>query len=125
MFQDKKVLIVDDSATERFILSQILVKMGFKVFEAGNGEEGVKKSKEISPDLIIMDVLMPGLNGFQATREITKNDVLKNIPIIMCTSKNGDVDKMWGQKQGASAYVVKPVKENEIIKAVQEVLLGQ
>lgn len=125
MFQDKKVLIVDDSATERFMLSQILTKMGFKVFEATNGEEGVKKSKEIEPDLIMMDVLMEGLNGFQATREIKKNEFLKNIPVIMCTSKNGDVDKLWGQKQGAAAYVVKPVKEEEITKAVNEVLLGQ
>lgn len=124
MFQDKKVLIVDDSPTERHILSAILSKMGFIIHEAFNGEEGVQKASEIVPDLIMMDVVMPGLNGFQATREINKNEALKDIPIILCTSKDGDTDKMWGKRQGAVAYLVKPVKEEELVNAIKSVLLG-
>ncbi len=124
MFQDKKVLIVDDSPTERHVLSQILGKMGFRIFEAVNGEDGVAKAAQIQPDLIMMDVVMPGLNGFQATREIMKNDALKGIPVIMCTSKDGDTDKLWGKRQGASAYLVKPVKEDEVVQTIKTVLLG-
>lgn len=122
MFNDKKVLIVDDSHTERHILSEYCSSIGFTVFEAVNGEDGVKKASEVVPDLILMDVVMPGLNGFQATREITKNENLSDVPVIMCTSKSADTDKLWGKRQGASAYLVKPISKDDLINAIKGVL---
>lgn len=115
---NKKALIIDDSQSERKLLSHYLESMGFTVFEADNGLDGLEKSLEIKPDIIIMDIVMPGsYNGFQATRAICKKEILKNIPIILCSSKNEEKDKLWGKKQGAYDYIVKPVNE-EILKGV-------
>jgi twitching motility two-component system response regulator PilH len=122
MFNNKKVLVVDDSATERHILADITTKLGFDVYQAENGEDGIRKAEELKPDLILMDVVMPGLNGFQATRQINRTEELKNIPIIMCTSKNADTDKLWGKRQGAVAYLVKPIKEVDLVEAIKNVL---
>lgn len=123
MLSGKKVLIIDDSKTERFILSQYLMKMGCTTFEAENGLEGLERAQEIMPDLICMDILMPGgFNGFQAIRAIYQKDELKHIPIILCTSKNGDTDRLWGKKQGAAAFIVKPIAEDVFVSAVKEVL---
>lgn len=122
MFNNKKVLVVDDSATERHILADITTKLGFDVYQAENGEDGIRKAEELKPDLILMDVVMPGLNGFQATRQINRTEELKNIPIIMCTSKSADTDKLWGKRQGAVAYLVKPIKESDLVEAIRSVL---
>ncbi len=105
----RKILIVDDSPTERLALTEILKARKFEIITAANGEEGVAKAKSEQPDLILMDVVMPGLNGFQATRTIARDEDTRAIPIIMCTSKSQETDKIWGMRQGAYDYVVKPV----------------
>jgi twitching motility two-component system response regulator PilH len=114
----KKILVVDDSPTERQSLMELLVKKGYQVVTAENGEEGVAKSKSEMPDLILMDVVMPGLSGFQATRTITKDDATKHIPVIMCTTKNQETDKIWGMRQGALDYLVKPVDPQQLLAKI-------
>ena len=114
----KRILVVDDSPTERAFLQGILVKKGYEVVTADSGEDGIAKSKSDKPDLILMDVVMPGLNGFQATRQITKDDATKDIPVIMCTTKGQETDKIWGMRQGAKEYLVKPIQENELFAKI-------
>ncbi|MCU0803965.1 MAG: response regulator, partial [Burkholderiales bacterium] len=91
---------------------------GYQVVTAENGEEGVAKSKSEMPDLILMDVVMPGLSGFQATRTITKDEATKHIPVIMCTTKNQETDKIWGMRQGALDYLVKPVDPQQLLSKI-------
>lgn len=115
----KKVLVVDDSATERHIIGEILTKHGCEVVFAEDGEAGVAKAKVEKPDLIVMDVVMPGLNGFQATRAITRDVETQHIPVILCTTKGQETDKVWGIRQGAKDYVVKPVDAAELLSKIQ------
>ena len=122
MYEGKKVLIVDDSKVERLILKEILTELKFSIFEAENAVEGIQKANEIKPDLILMDVVMPGMNGFQATRQITSNESMKDIPVIMCTSKNQATEKIWGQRQGAKAYIVKPIQKELLIDEIEKLL---
>jgi twitching motility two-component system response regulator PilH len=114
----RKILIVDDSPTERHVLNDMLTKAGFDVVGSDNGEDAIRKSKQLKPDLILMDVVMPGLNGFQATRAISRDPETKSIPIIMCTSKSQETDKIWGLRQGARDYIVKPVDRDELIAKI-------
>lgn len=114
-----KILVVDDSATERQLLMEKLSQNGYQVITAESGEEGVNKSKSEKPDLIVMDVVMPGMNGFQATRSITTDDETKHIPVIMCTTKNQETDKVWAKKQGAKDYVCKPVDFDELLGKIR------
>jgi twitching motility two-component system response regulator PilH len=88
------------------------------VVTAESGEEAIIKAKQEKPDLIIMDVVMPGLNGFQATRAISKDEETKDIPVIMCTTKGQETDKVWGMRQGAKDYIVKPVNQDELLKKI-------
>src|ERR1017187_671241 len=101
----KRILIVDDSATERHIMGEILREKGYEITFAVNGEAGVAEAKNLKPDLIIMDVVMPGMNGFQATRAITKDPETQHIPVLICTTKDQETDKIWGLRQGAKDYV--------------------
>jgi twitching motility two-component system response regulator PilH len=105
----QKILIVDDSPTERYYLTDILVKNGFSVSTAENGEEALLKIKADKPQLILMDVVMPGANGFQVTRAIARDPELADVPIIICSTKNQETDRIWGLRQGARDYLVKPV----------------
>lgn len=114
----KKILVVDDSPTERHVMVELLTKNGYQVVTAESGEEGVTKAKAEKPDLIIMDVVMPGLNGYQATRTLTRDDDTKNIPVLMCTSKGQETDKIWGLRQGAVDYLVKPLNPDELLKRI-------
>lgn len=114
----KKILIVDDSPTERHFLGELLTKNGFQIMTLESGEEAVLKTKELMPDLILMDVVMPGMNGFQATRTISRDEATKHIPIIMCTSKNQETDMVWAKRQGAVEYVVKPVDSQELLNKI-------
>ncbi|WP_373282897.1 MULTISPECIES: PleD family two-component system response regulator [Leeia] len=114
----KKILIVDDSPTERHFLGEILTKNGFQVVMLESGEQAVQQAKDIQPDLILMDVVMPGLNGFQATRTISREEATKHIPIFMCTSKGQETDKIWGLRQGARDYLVKPVDQAELLSKI-------
>mgnify|MGYP006363870247 FL=1 len=115
----KKILIVDDSPTERHVLNDMLTKAGYEVVASDNGEDAIQKAKSVQPDLILMDVVMPGLNGFQATRAISRDPETRSIPIILCTSKNQETDKVWGMRQGARDYIVKPVNTEELVNKIK------
>ena len=114
-----KILIVDDSKTELHHLSEVLSKRGFSVRTAENGEEAMRRLAEEKPDLILMDVVMPGQNGFQLTRSITRDARYADVPVIMCTSKNQETDKVWGMRQGARDYIVKPVNTEELLGKIR------
>jgi len=114
----QKILIVDDSPTERYFLSDILIKNGFSVSTAENGEEAMTKIKADKPQLILMDVVMPGQNGFQVTRAISRDPDTQDVPIIICTSKGQETDRIWGLRQGAKDYIVKPVDPQELLAKI-------
>jgi twitching motility two-component system response regulator PilH len=114
----RKILIVDDSPTERHILANILTKSGYQVGVAECGEEALRITKEAMPDLVLMDIVMPGLNGFQATRMITKDKATQHIPVIICSSKSLETDKIWGLRQGAKDYIVKPIIADELLQKI-------
>ncbi|MBE0624793.1 MAG: response regulator [Burkholderiales bacterium] len=113
-----KILIVDDSPTDRLHLSNMLSRNGFKVETAESAEDGLAKVRQMRPDLVLMDVVMPGQNGFQATRTLTRDDTTKDIPIILCTSKGQETDKVWGMRQGARDYIVKPVVQADLLAKI-------
>lgn len=115
----KKILVVDDSPTERFFVVDLLTKKGYETIVAENGEEGIAKAKAEQPDLVLMDVVMPGLNGYQATRTLTRDEDTKHIPVIICTTKGQETDKIWGMRQGAFAYLVKPVDHEELLARIR------
>lgn len=114
----QKILIVDDSPTERYVLTDILVKNGFSVSTAENGEDALLKIKADKPQLILMDVVMPGQNGFQLTRSIARDPEMQQVPIIICTSKNQETDRIWGLRQGARDYLVKPINPQELLAKI-------
>ena len=115
----KKILVVDDSKTELMVLSDLLGKNGYTVRTAENADEAFRRLGEEKPDLILMDVVMPGQNGFQLTRAITRDPQYSSIPIVMCTSKNLETDRVWGMRQGARDYIVKPVGVDELVAKIQ------
>ncbi len=114
-----KILVVDDSPTERTFMEGLLIKAGFTVIFASSGEEGIEVAKSAQPDLVLMDVVMPGLNGFQATRAITREETTKHIPVFICTTKDQETDKIWGMRQGAKDYIVKPINAPDLIAKIK------
>lgn len=114
----KKVLVVDDSKTELMYLTDLLSKNGFSVKTAENAEEAFRRLADEKPELILMDVVMPGQNGFQLTRAISRDPLYSNIPIIMCTSKSQETDRVWGMRQGARDYITKPVNAEELMSKI-------
>lgn len=116
------VLIIDDSPTEIHVFKTILEKNQIQVSVANNGEEGIEKALEILPDLILMDVVMPGKNGFQATRDLSRNPATSTIPVIIITTKDQETDKIWGMRQGAKDYLVKPANEKELMASIDKAL---
>ncbi len=113
------VLIVDDSPTEQHVLTQVLEKNGFETLVASDGEEAISMAETSQPDLILMDVVMPGMNGFQATRQLSRNPGTSAIPVVMVTSKDQETDRIWGLRQGAVDYLMKPVKQDDLLAAVR------
>ncbi|MDQ9171262.1 response regulator [Oxalobacteraceae bacterium R-40] len=114
----QKILVVDDSPTERYFLSDVLTKNGFTVSTAENGEDALAKIKADKPQLILMDIVMPGQNGFQVTRAITRDPATQDVPVIICTSKGQETDRIWGLRQGARDYIVKPVDPQELLAKI-------
>ena len=119
-----RILIVDDSPSQLMGIRRIVESLGHEALTAEDGAAGVEAAKRELPDLILMDVVMPNLNGFQATRSITREPTTKHIPVILVTTKDQDTDRVWGMRQGAKAYVTKPIKEEELVKALSEFLPG-
>ena len=117
----QKILVVDDSPTERHFLATLLGKNGYQVSLAEDGNQALEQAKRVQPDLILMDVVMPGLNGFQATRAISRDDALKHIPVILCTTKDQETDKIWGLRQGAIDYIVKPVDGKVLLEKIRSI----
>ena len=115
-----RILVVDDSPSQLEGLKRIVEKLGHETLTANDGAAGVEAVKRDRPDLVLMDVVMPNLNGFQATRALAKNPETAHIPVILVTTKNQDTDKVWGLRQGAKAYVTKPVDPAELAKALSE-----
>ncbi|MBJ9986312.1 response regulator [Acinetobacter sp. S40] len=115
-----RILIVDDSPTETFRFREILTKHGFEVIEASNGADGVTMAQAEQPDLVLMDVVMPGVNGFQATREISRGDNTKHIPVVIVSTKDQATDRVWGKRQGARDYLTKPIDESKLIEVIQQ-----
>ncbi len=114
----KTILIVDDSAVERYHLNTMLRGKGYVVMEAADGQEAIDKAKANRPDLVLMDVIMPGANGFQVTRQISKDPALADVPVVLCTSKDAETDRVWGLRQGAKGYLVKPVQAEQLFKTI-------
>ncbi|RKG40124.1 MULTISPECIES: response regulator [Acinetobacter] len=117
-----RILIVDDSPTEMFRFKEILTKHGFEVLEATNGADGVTLAQAELPDLVLMDVVMPGVNGFQATRQIARSATTKHIPIVIVSTKDQETDRVWGKRQGACDYLTKPIDENQLINTIKQYL---
>ncbi|MGD8841971.1 MAG: twitching motility response regulator PilH [Gammaproteobacteria bacterium] len=117
-----QILIVDDSPTEAHVLRSILERNGFDVETAGNGAKGIALARELRPDLVLMDVVMPGLNGFQATRQLSRDPETRGIPVIIVTTKDQDTDRVWGLRQGARDFLTKPVSEKTLMEKISVVL---
>ena len=117
-----RVLIVDDSPTEIVKIRQILRKNGYDVITAESGERGVEMVRAENPDVVLMDIVMPGLNGFQATRQLSRDPDTSSVPVIIVTTKDQETDRLWGQRQGAKGYLTKPVDGKLLIKTIESVL---
>ncbi len=115
----KNVLVVDDSPTDSHLLSEMLKKNGYQVSTASSGEDGIAKAKASKPDLILMDIVMPGMSGFEATRAITRDPDTQGIPVIICSTKGQETDKAWGLRQGAKDYMVKPINEKILMEKIK------
>lgn len=119
-----RILVVDDSPTEGFRFREILQRHGHQVIEASNGADGVTMSRTEKPDLVLMDVVMPGMNGFQATRQITRHPETSSIPVVIVSTKDQETDRVWGKRQGASDYLTKPVDETNLLRVINQLLIS-
>jgi len=119
-----RILIVDDSPTDTHVLKTMLERNGYETFSVASGEEGIEKAKEEKPDLVLMDVVLPGISGFQATRQIAKGAETSSIPVIIVTTKDQETDRVWGLRQGAKDYITKPVNEADLVSKIK-VALGR
>ena len=117
-----RILVVDDSPTETEAFRSVLEKNGHEVLNAENGADGVAMARQELPDLVLMDIVMPGLNGFQATRQLTRSPETKNIPVVIVTTKDQETDRVWGKRQGAAGYLVKPVSESRLLSEIGALL---
>ena len=118
-----RILIVDDSPSQLMGMKRIVEKLGHEALSAEDGAQGVEVAKANVPDLILMDVVMPNLNGFQATRAISKEATTSHIPIVLVTTKDQETDKVWGMRQGAKAYITKPFNEAELVAIINKLLV--
>lgn len=117
-----RILIVDDSQTEMYKLTDMLKRHGYEVLQAVNGADGVALARLEKPDAVLMDIVMPGLNGFQATRQLTKDPETSAIPVVVVTTKDQETDMVWATRQGAKGYLTKPVDEEKLILLLKQLL---
>jgi len=122
MGAQKMILVVDDSPTERFFLTDLLKRSGYDVLTAENGDDALAKIRLERPSLVVMDVVMPGSSGFQVTRALNRDPATQSIPVILCTSKSTETDRIWGLRQGARDYVTKPVDAKELLAKIAELV---
>ncbi len=118
------ILIIDDSPTDVRVFTTLLERAGHQVTAVGTAEDGIEQVRAQQPDLVIMDVIMPGMNGFQATRTLTRDPQTQNVPIVMITTKSMETDRVWGLRQGARAFITKPVNEKELLVCINELLVS-
>ena len=118
-----QILVIDDSAVEVYQLTTLLKEMGHEALSASNGAEGIALAQQHHPDLILMDIVMPGLNGFQATRQLSKLPAVSSIPVVIITHKDQETDRVWAQRQGAKEYLVKPITEERLRQLFTELAL--
>jgi twitching motility two-component system response regulator PilH len=118
----RKILVVDDSPTQRFFIADLLSRQGYQVVTAENGDDAIEKIRIDRPSLIVMDVVMPGRSGFQITRALTRDPETQSIPVILCTTKGTETDRIWGLRQGARDYVTKPVDADELLAKIADLV---
>jgi twitching motility two-component system response regulator PilH len=119
------IFIVDDSPTDVRVFTTLLERAGHQVVAVSSAEEGIERVRREQPDLVIMDVIMPGMNGFQATRTLTRDPATSAIPVVMITTKSMETDRVWGMRQGARAFITKPVNENELLACINDLLSSE
>jgi twitching motility two-component system response regulator PilH len=117
------ILIVEDSLSEMELMSHYLQEGGYTVIQATGAKEGIEKAKELKPDVIVTDVVMPGMSGFELCRCLKKNPTTAKVPIIICSSKNQEIDRLWGMRQGADAYITKPYTREQLLRAIKAVVI--
>jgi len=118
-----RILLIEDSPTDTAVLTQLLERNGHEVLASGSAEDGIAVCKREKPDLVLMDIILPGMNGFQATRALSRDDDTKTIPVLIVSTKGMDTDKAWGLRQGAKDYIVKPPREDELIARINALLV--
>lgn len=118
------ILIIDDSPTDVRVFTTLLERAGYQVIAVSTAEDGIERVRAELPDLVIMDVIMPGMNGFQATRILTRDPATAGVPIVMITTKSMETDRVWGLRQGARAFITKPVNEKELLASISGLLPG-
>ena len=117
-----RILLIEDSPTDTAVLTQLLERNGHQVLASGNAEDGIELCRREMPDLVLMDLVLPGMNGFQATRALSKDAATSAIPVLIVSTKGMDTDKAWGMRQGARDYIVKPPREDELIARINALL---
>jgi twitching motility two-component system response regulator PilH len=118
-----RILLIEDSPTDTAVLTQLLERNGHEVLASGSAEDGIQVCKREKPDLVLMDIILPGMNGFQATRALSRDADTKGIPVLIVSTKGMDTDKAWGLRQGAKDYIVKPPREDELIARINALLV--
>lgn len=119
-----KVLVVEDSVTQREMIASLLRGSGLTVLEASDGVEGLEQIQSSTPDLVVLDIVMPRMNGYEVCRRLKADPKTKDVPVVMCSSKGEEFDRYWGMKQGADAYVAKPFQPTELVGTVKQLLRG-
>jgi two-component system, chemotaxis family, response regulator PixH len=116
------ILVVDDTLSELELMTRYLKEGGFSVIAATDAKDAMAKAIDNKPDVIVADVVMPGMSGFELCRNLKKNEVTQKTPVVICTSKNQELDRLWGLKQGADVYITKPFTQDELLRAVKSVV---
>jgi twitching motility two-component system response regulator PilH len=119
-----KVLIVDDSMTQRQLMSSVLEQIGLTVLIATDGVEAWEQIQQVKPDIVVLDIIMPRMNGYEVCRKIKTDPTIHHLPVVLCSSKTEEFDRYWGMKQGADAYLAKPFQPKELLSTIQKLLQG-